>query len=178
MEEKAQKSQVENICTSSKCNYIKKDDMEGCPTAMVDNDQIMPNSNLLFDSLSKFHTMEERNELVSKSNECTSTNEDNLGAITCIGQPLGVAEMSQPSSCGLVDPQESIASSALHVNESNSLTEENKCRAKAAEMEMYTSEPYLKPTHQSTAEIDSDGHKGMQNFSHNISTLLTFLTNM
>lgn len=128
---------------------------------MVDNDQIIANSYLLFDSPSKLHAItDERNDLDSKSNECSSTNEDNLGSITCIGQPLAVAEMSQPSSCGLVDPQESIASSALHVNESNSSTEENKCwRAKAAEMELYTSQPCLKPTHKSTAEIDSDGDK-------------------
>ncbi|XP_031117180.1 uncharacterized protein LOC116020789 isoform X2 [Ipomoea triloba] len=156
MEEKAQQSQVENICSSSKCNYIKKDDIKGCPTAMVDNDQIIANSYLLFDSPSKLHAItDKRNDLDSNSNECSSTNEDNLG-----GQSLVVAEMSQPSSCGLVDPQESIASSALHVNESNSSTEENKCwRAKAAEMELYTSQPCLKPTHQSTAEIDSDGDK-------------------
>nr|GME11153.1 titin homolog isoform X5 [Ipomoea batatas] len=120
---------AENICSSSKCNYIKKD------------------------SPSKLHAItDERNDLDSKSNECSSTNEDNLG-----GQSLVVAEMSQPSSCVLVDPQESIASSPC---ESNSSTEENKCRAKAAEMELYTSQPCLKPTHQSTAaEIDSDGDK-------------------
>ncbi|XP_019154949.1 PREDICTED: uncharacterized protein LOC109151393 [Ipomoea nil] len=70
MEEKAQQSHVENICTSSKCNYIKKDDIKGCPTAMVDNDQIIANSYLLFDSPSKLHAItDERNDLDSKSNE-------------------------------------------------------------------------------------------------------------